>query len=249
MLPVLQLGQLAVPLAPLTLIAGIWLGLWLAEKEATRLGLDPNAVYNLAFVGLVAGLVGARLAYVARHVTAYAGDPLAIVALNTATFSMAEGLLSGCLSAYAYGVWRKLPWRRTLDALAPALATIGIALALAHLASGDAFGAPARLPWSIYLWDDYRHPSQVYELVAASSVWVIWQRWGRGRFDGFGFLLVATLSAIAAIALEAFRGDSRLVGDGWRVIQLGGLIVLAVCLALMRHWSSDYPPVGEPPSS
>lgn len=239
MLPVLQLGPLAVPLAPLTLIAGIWLGLWLAEREATRLGLDPNAVYNLAFVGLVAGLVGARLAYVARHVTAYAGDPLAILALNTATFSVAEGLLTGSLSAFMYSVWRKLPLRRTLDALAPALAVVGIALALAHLASGDAFGAPARLPWSIYLWDDYRHPSQVYELAAALSVWGCWQRWGRGRFDGFGFLLVMATSAITTIALEAFRGDSWLVGGGWRVTQLGGLIVLTVCLVLMQRWNID----------
>lgn len=41
-----------------------------------------------------------------------------------------------------------------------------MSLAVAHLFSGSAFGASARLPWSIYLWNEHRHPTQVYEIVA-----------------------------------------------------------------------------------
>jgi prolipoprotein diacylglyceryltransferase len=45
MFPVLQIGPLALPVPGLTMLAGVWIGLWLVEKEAARLQLDPEAVY------------------------------------------------------------------------------------------------------------------------------------------------------------------------------------------------------------
>ncbi len=46
---VLQIGSLALPVPGLVLLIGVWIGLSLAEREAARLGLNPEAVYNLAF--------------------------------------------------------------------------------------------------------------------------------------------------------------------------------------------------------
>ncbi len=243
MFPVLQIGPLALPVPGLTLLVGVWLGLWLAEREAARLQLNPEAVYNLAFTGLTAGLIGARLAYVARYVSAYAADPLGVFSLNPATLAPNEGVLIGVVAAILYGVSRKLPLRLTLDALAPAVAVMGVGVALAHLASGDAFGAAARLPWSIYLWDEYRHPSQIYELIAALGVLGIW--WGvkdRRPAIGFNFLLVAALSAAARVFLEAFRGDSLAISGGLRAAQVWGLGILAVCLAMMKFWRQEVVP-------
>jgi len=203
MFPILQIGSLALPVPGLTLLVGVWIGLWLAEKDAARLQLNPEAVYNLAFTGLAAGLIGARLAYVARYASAYAADPLGVFSLHPATLAPNEGGLTGVAAAFLYGVRRKLPLRLTLDALTPVVAVMGVAVAVAHVASGDAFGAAAPaayggVPWSIYLWDEYRHPSQVYELIAALGVLGLWWRTRRrGLFVGFNFLLVIALSAAA----------------------------------------------------
>jgi prolipoprotein diacylglyceryltransferase len=238
MFPILQLGPFAIQVPGLLLLAGVWVGLWLAEREAARLHLSPEAIYNLAFTGLMAGVVGARLAYAARYASVYVSDPLGILSLNPATLAPTEGALIGLVAAMVYGARRKLALRPTFDALAPALAVVMIALALAHLASGEAFGAPARLPWSIYLWDEYRHPAQVYELVGALGVLGAWG-WARGRetFAGFNFLLVVALSSAARVFLEAFRGDSVLLPGGLRAAQVAGLVVLAACLVMMRRWS------------
>jgi prolipoprotein diacylglyceryltransferase len=245
MFPVLQVGSLALPVPGLALLIGVWVGLWLAEKEAVRLGLNPETVYSLAFVGLVAGLIGARLAYVARYLNAYAGDPVSVFSLNPATLAPTEGVWMGVFAAILYGIRRQLPLRPTLDALAPASAVMGVAVAVAHLASGDAFGAAARLPWSVYLWDEYRHPSQVYELSAALGVLgTVWGTRARGLAvgAGFNFLLVLALSAAARIFLEAFRGDSLLILNGFRAAQVWGLVVLAACLGMMKHWSKEVSP-------
>ena len=243
MFPILHIGPLAIQVPGLFLLAGVWFGLSLSEKEAARLNLSGEAIYNLAFTGLIAGVIGARLVYVARYLSAYAADPLGILSLNPATLAPTEGLFIGAMAMMVYGARRQLPLRPTLDALAPALAVMGAVLALAHLASGDAFGAPARLPWSIYLWDEYRHPSQAYELMAALGVLGAWW-WGRGRqpFGGAGFLLVVTLSAAARVGLEAFRGDSFILAGGLRAAQVWGLLVLAVCLVWMRWWGQEMKP-------
>ena len=237
MFPILQLGPLAIQVPGLFLLAGVWFGLLLSEKEAARLDLSGEAIYNLAFTGLIAGVIGARLVYVARYLSAYAADTLGILSLNPATLAPTEGLFIGAVAMMVYGERRQLPLRPTLDALAPALAVMAAALAFAHLASGDAFGAPVRLPWSIYLWDEYRHPTQVYEMVAAVAVLIgaLRRPFGRGG-RGLNFLCVVALSALARIFLEAFRGDSLLWPGGFRAAQVAGLGVLGGALGLARGW-------------
>jgi prolipoprotein diacylglyceryltransferase len=253
MLPILQIGPLAIQVPGLALLLGLWVGLGLAEKQARRLSAAPGAEatganrltgdhpYNLALLALVAGLVGARLIYAGRYLEAYRADPLGLVALNPATLAIPEGVVVAGLAAVIYGARRRVPWRPALDALAPLAAVMGVAFALAHLASGDAFGAPTRVPWRIFLWDEYRHPSQVYELMAALAVLAAWWRLVRPPVPavaggaGRQFLVVVALMAAARMFLEAFRGDSVLVLGGLRAAQVAAWAVLAVCVwGLMR---------------
>jgi prolipoprotein diacylglyceryltransferase len=240
MFPILQIGPAAVQVPGLALLAGLWLALSAAEKEANRIAeqrcaaagpLSAEAIYSVALAGLVAGLVGARLAYVLRYLGAYAADPLGILALNPATLAQTEGVLVGLVTATVWGARRKLRLWPTLDALAPGVAVMGIAIAVAHLASGDAFGAPTSVPWRIFLWDDYRHPAQVYELLAAVCTWGLW-RWQARQpaAAGVSFVRVAAMMAGARLFLEAFRGDSVLLAGGLRAAQVWAWLALAACL-------------------
>lgn len=236
MFPFLRLGPFLLQLPGLALLGGAWAGSSLAEKEAARLRLNPNDIYSLIFYGLVAGVVGARLAYAARYLSAYLANPISLLALTPATLDPAAGLVIG-LAVAALFAWRKrLPLRPALDALAPGLAAFMVALGVAHFLSGDAFGAPATVPWAIHLWDDDRHPSQVYETLAALAIFALaWKRpLGIGR--GLNFLLVVAGSAAARLLLEAFRGDSVVWAGGFRAAQVVALLVLAACLWLLRRW-------------
>ncbi len=151
MLPVLQIWRLALPAAPLAIMLGAWLAAWLAEREATRLSLPADTISTLALVLLAGWLLGARLGYAGQFAATYAADPLSLLSPNPATLDARSGLLVAVLAGLAFGWRRGLPLWPTLDALAPGLAALLLALGVAHLASGDAFGAPAELPWSITL--------------------------------------------------------------------------------------------------
>jgi phosphatidylglycerol:prolipoprotein diacylglycerol transferase len=109
-------------------------------------------------------------------------------------------------------------------------ATLAIGLSLSHLAAGTAFGSPTDLPWGIDLWNATRHPTQVYDLIAALLIFAfVWFR----RTDstpGTEFLLFTALTAGAHLFLEAFRGDSTLILGGVRLGQVVAWLVLALAL-------------------
>jgi len=233
MLPVLQLGPLAIQTPGLILLLGLWLGLTLVERYASRHGVPAERLYNLALTALVAGLLGARLAYALRYFSAFAASPFSLFSLNPGLLDLPAGIGLGLIAAWVYGQRKGLALWPTLDALTPGLALFGVALGLSHLASGAAFGSPTALPWGIELWGARRHPAQVYEtLLAALVLWAVWP--GKGLLcaprPGARFLLFTACSAGARLFLEAFRGDSLLIAGGFRAAQVGAWVVLALSL-------------------
>jgi phosphatidylglycerol:prolipoprotein diacylglycerol transferase len=109
---------------------------------------------------------------------------------------------------------------------------------MANILSGDAFGSPTNVPWAIYLWDENRHPSQIYETLAALVIFVVeWKRPPGHPGAGINFLLVVALSAAARVFLEAFRGDSLIWPGGFRAAQVVGLVVMAASWRLMQSWN------------
>jgi phosphatidylglycerol:prolipoprotein diacylglycerol transferase len=224
MLPILQLGPLAIQLPGLVLLAGVWVAITLAERAAPRHGVQQEVLVNLIFYSLVAGVIGARLGYAARYLSVYAADPLGLVSLNPSTLSPPDGGLIAILTAMVYGQRRGLALWPTLDSLTPGLAVFSVALGVAHLASGDAFGAPTSLPWAIPLWGARRHPTQIYEvLLGAAVLLAVLRMEGSLRIAGTVFLGWVVLASASRVVLEAFRGDSILVFGGLRQAQLVGL--------------------------
>ncbi len=250
MLPVVDLGPLSIQTSGLLLLIGVWVGLLRTERYARKLGLDANQIYNLAAIGLISGLVGARLAYAAQNAPAFSRNLLALLSLKPEMLDPLAGMAVGLLTAFIYGQQKKVPFWPTLDAFTPAAAIIMIVIGFSHLASGKAFGAPANLPWSITLWGTERHPTQIYEILAAIVIAaLIWprehQKWA--GTPGVRFLILLAASAGARLFLEAFRGDSLLIFTSLRIAQVVAWLILAGVLWLIaRRLSSQ---AGQPAES
>ena len=231
MLPILQVGPLAIQLPGLLLLAGIWIAVSLTDREAPRRGLKASVMSNMILIGLVVGILTARLWYAIRFFDIYLDNPLSLLSLNPTTLAPVEGALTGLAVAAYYGYRKGLPFWPTLDALTPGLAAFAVAVGFAHLASGDAFGSATELPWGIELWGATRHPTQIYEILAAGLIfWVIWEirRWL--PVAGLLFLTWIALTAASRLMLEAFRGDSVIVFESLRSAQLVSLGVLVAAL-------------------
>jgi prolipoprotein diacylglyceryltransferase len=92
------------------------------------------------------------------------------------------------------------------------------------------------VPWSIFLWNEYRHPTQVYEILGALLVLaVVMKRPLQGLGAGLNFLLLVALSAAARLFLEAYRGDSLIWAGSVRGAQVIALLILLCTLWLMQN--------------
>jgi phosphatidylglycerol---prolipoprotein diacylglyceryl transferase len=240
MFPTLQIGPLAMQTPGLILLLGLWFGLSLSEKFAPRFQTNSNDIYNLVFMALLSGLVGARLSFVAQFPDAFLSSPLSLVSLNPGLLDPLGGGLIGLIAGVVYANRKGYSLWPTLDALTPLMAVFSLAIGLSHLASGDAFGVATELPWGIDLWGEKRHPSQVYEsILAALILGDVWSRtkttsqWAGGTFWRF-----LSLSAGARLLLEGLRADSQVLPNGLRVAQLVAWVVLAVSLWMLEQRNS-----------
>lgn len=214
------------------LLAALWLGLALSEKRAERYHISKDAINNIVFYSLFGYILGGRILYVLSNLPAFAQSPLSTFSINLDLFDPLAAMATAVIVGVIYGYRQKLPLWSTLDVLTPLFAMLAIGLSLAHLAAGSAFGSPTNVPWGTELWNATRHPTQIYELMAAIVIFgLLWVR-KPNRPAGSDFLLFAALTAGARLFLEAFRGDSTLIFGGLRIAQIIAWIVLVLTLLL-----------------
>ena len=209
------------------MLAALWLGLSLAEKRVARNAISKDSLSNIVYYSVLGYVIGGRVLFVIANLSAFVESPLSVFSINPDLFDTTGALVAGILVGFIYGQRQKLPLWSTLDALTPLFATLAIGLSLLHLAAGTAFGSPTDLPWGIDLWNARRHPSQIYELIAALIIFgVVWFRKGES-LPGSEFLLFTALTAVSHLFLEAFRGDSILILGGIRLGQVIAWLILA----------------------
>lgn len=170
MFPTLQLGPLALPVAPLSMILSVWLGLSLTEKFARKRGLNSDALYNLTFIALFSGILGARLFFAAQNFSTFIQTPLSLFSREAGSLDPFGGFASALVAALVYGRRAGLKFWPTLDGLTPLFAVAAVGLGISRLASGAAFGMETSVPWGIELWGAVRHPTQVYEIGLALAI-------------------------------------------------------------------------------
>jgi phosphatidylglycerol:prolipoprotein diacylglycerol transferase len=231
MFPTIQVGPLNIQASGLILIISLWVGLSLAEKFAKMRSYPVDKLYNLVFISLIAGILGARLFFILGNLNSFTGNLTNVFSLNPGLLDSFGALVAATLAAVIYGQKNKLQLWETLDALTPLFAVIMIGIGISHLSSGNAFGAETNLPWGIHLWGAKRHPSQAYEIIASLiTLAIIWRDFTRIQNSGIVFLKFAMITSIWLILFGGFRGDSQTILIGIRSGQLAFFLILAVAV-------------------
>ena len=230
MYPTISIGPASLPTYPLLMLLGYFLGLWFASKVAARRGLNPDHLYNMGFYALIAALVVGRLGHVIFYFPAYAADPLSVLSPN---FSAIQPIVAA-VAALAVVLWyqRKyaIPVPQLLDALAGGALVMLAAMALADGLNGRHFGEPSVAPWAIFQWNVARHPVQYYEFLGVLAVLAGFWALLRRLQPGLAALFAVTGYAGVRLAVDAFRADAVVVGNGFRLSQIVAWVVLLVAL-------------------
>jgi phosphatidylglycerol:prolipoprotein diacylglycerol transferase len=233
--PILQIGPLAIQTSGVIIISGIWMGLTLAERFSPTFQKEPNTYANLVFIVIFSGIIGGRITYVFRYIEVFIGSPMNIFSLNPGLLDLSGGIAVGMIAGLIYGNRKSLFLLSTLDAYTFFFGVMFTAIALAQLASGDAYGLETKLPWGIELWGIKRHPTQIYTLLASLAILVIlWTRKNSenqpNQQNGSTFFSFTAMSSASRLFLDAFRADSDLIFSSIRTSQLIAWLFLAVSL-------------------
>lgn len=228
MFPILNIGPLAIQAAGLILLISFFIGTYLTSKLAGGLTTNADVIENSLLFGLIAGLVGARIGFMLIYPSVLMDNPLNLVSLTPSMLDTSFGVLVGTLTAVILAQKKQLPLWPSLDTLTPFIIMIFAGIHLAHYANGSAFGLPTQLPWGVHLWNEVRHPVQLYALILVGLlfIWLLTQT-RLLKTTGFlrsGVLFNIILAGLSAITLftRSFIAEKVLLGqiDFYQVVAL-----------------------------
>lgn len=206
----------------LLVATGVLLGLWLAQRQAGRAGLDPERVWNLGIYMVLAALVGAKLWLVVADWSYYVEHPREIFSFGTLISggTYYGGFLTALVLAALYARRFRMRFLPLADVYAAPLA-LGHAIGrLGCFAAGCCYGKPTRLPWGVTFTNPLAgqlvgtplgvslHPTELYESAAEfiNFAVLIWLG-RRQKFTGEIFGAYLTLYGLERGTIEFLRGD------------------------------------------
>ena len=205
----------------------------LAGAQARRQGIDADAVFNTGFAVIIAGVLGARLMYVALNFRTYLADPLEIIMLQHGGLAWFGGLLFGSIGGLLYVKKKRLPLNTVLDLFAPFVA-LGQAIGrIGCLLNGCCYGKESSFGLYFPVEDKILIPTQLISSVAMVVIYIslrLLQE--RPHRAGQVFYLYLALYGAKRFLVEFLRGDTPALALGLTVFQFFSIALF--CFACWR---------------
>jgi phosphatidylglycerol:prolipoprotein diacylglycerol transferase len=150
MLPVLfHLGPITIYSYGLMMALAFFAGDLVVASEFKRKGYDAERASTLVLWVALAGIVSARLYYIADNWNEFVENPKALI-FTGAGFVYYGGFIGGVVASYVFARRFRIPWPKIADIGAPAL-VLGHAIGrIGCLLSGDGdWGVITNLPWAM----------------------------------------------------------------------------------------------------
>jgi len=139
--PVLvQFGPFAIRWYGVLMATSVALGFYYFRRDAARLGYSEDFVYNVAFLSVLGGIIGARAVYVLTNWSDYRDALIEIIRIDHGGLSFHGGIIGGALAGGLYVARRRYSFNELADLAVPGIA-IGIMLVrIANLINGEVLG-------------------------------------------------------------------------------------------------------------
>lgn len=220
--PVLfRIGSLPVNSYGLALAVSFILGLMLAARRSSAIGVGKNDIYDLGVRLMIAAIIGSRLFYVVTHISRFQDNWLDVVAIWKGLYglSMLGGVILAVIVGF-YTVWKKkMPVWKLSDAVIPSFALGIFVTRIGCFFNGCCFGAATSCELGVAFPDAAMaysgtgiqpgtcvHPTQLYSSLAGLFILLV-LLWAdrRRHFPGFIFVLFTGLYGVTRFGIEEFR--------------------------------------------
>ena len=244
-----------------TMALGILTGLLVASWVAKKTGQNPEDYTNIALLGIVLGLLGARTYYVAFTWDYYGAHPAEIFDFRGGGLALYGSLIGAVAAVLIYCRWKKLKIPLVLDTACLGMVTGQIIGRWGNFFNREAFGEytdslfAMRLPLADVRADEVTQRMREHagvidgvEYIQVTPTFLYESMWNLGvlvillvvtlrrkkKFDGEIFLLYLLLYGIGRFWIEGLRTDQLLIpGTRVAVSQVLAAVLAAGSLILI----------------
>lgn len=242
-----KLGPITIRWYGLLIALGFICASFFATRLARRQGVDSEKLTNLVLICFLAGVVGARLYFVALKWPEYIHRPQDILATWQGGLSIHGGIIGGFIAGYLYALANKMPKRKIAD-ICGAILPLGQAIGRwGNFFNSEAFGAPVPdgFPLAVYIPEESR-PLQFQDASLFHATFLYESIWDLGIFlliycylskkliktPGVCFLAYLALYNLGRLMIEPLRTDSIMAGE-IPVPVIASAVLFIISLALM----------------
>jgi phosphatidylglycerol:prolipoprotein diacylglycerol transferase len=233
------------------MLLGLAVVLHLSKKQH----IDPDEMWNLCGLVILAGIIGSKALYILTDWGYYSRHPGEIFSVSTlqAGGVFSGGLVLALITAIWYLRKHKISFLKAADVIAPGLALGHAVGRLGCFSAGCCYGKPTSEPWGVIFTNPRAaeivgtplgvrlQPTQLYEMFAelvnfAILYWVVMRK----KFEGQVIGLYMVMYGIERYVIEFWRGDPGR-GEVWGVMSGTQLISIFLVIAGGIIWMVRIP--------
>ena len=236
----ISIGNFCIYFYGIIIACGLLLGITYGIRNARRIGIEPDDLYDLIIWGVIAAIICARAYYVIFNWSAYAANPAKIFAIRDGGLAIYGGIIGAIAALWLRCRMKKWEIFPALDIMSFGL-FIGQAIGRwGNFFNREAFGYETdifcRMGLTLNGSTMYVHPTFLYECLWNVVGFVAMHFYSKRhhRYKGQFFLLYIGWYGLGRAMIEGLRTDSLwLIPDVIRVSQLLAAITFVVALALL----------------
>ena len=223
--------------------SGLLLAVLYAWRSAPRFNVDFNKLVNCILVGIITGIIGARLYFCFFQWDYYSRNPIEILYINNGGLAIYGGIIGALAGGLTVAKIQKMKILPILD-----IAMMGFLLGQGigrwgNFTNQEAFGTPTNLPWRMVSEGTNMvgvHPCFLYESLWCLLGFVLLHFYGKykQRYSGQIFFSYLVWYGFERMFVEGLRTDSlylplQLFGMDIRVSQVLSFAIFVTGLVML----------------
>lgn len=234
------------------LVLGLLFAMWLGRRRAQRWGIEPDAIVDAAFWGILPGIFGARITYIVLNWSYYSANTDQLLTFRFAGLTSFGGVIFSLVGLLIFARRAKLDVLAFLDVLAVPLLVAHAIGRVGCLLNGCCYGRPTDAWYGVHVENfvGLHQPAQIFDsvmvLVGAAFI-LLYERKSRPVGQSFGFTFIVW--GVARFMYEFFRAgtsddvrnglaSSVYWGDMWFTLaQAAAVLMVALGIAMMYRFA------------